>query len=173
MATVQDGQNPGRMGQPARQAPARKNSGRGVNSEPTIPSDPTPATIFGANTALGGTGLPGTAGSRTPGDVTQVSDQTYEGISGQTVEHSQTTLDGTPGAQPARGGESVTYTDPFGVIGGVNRDVTVQAHVDGDEDWTQGSAKYATGPTLPGLAGNRPTSSGLGHGRLRGAGKGL
>lgn len=173
MATTQEGKNPGRGQQPARQAPARKNQGRGVNAEPTSPSDQTPSEIFGANTALGGTGLPGSAGARTPGDVTQVSDQAYEGISGQDVAHSQTTLEGTPGASLARGGESVTYTDPFGILGGVNRDVTVQGAVDGSDDWTQSSAKYDHGPTLPGIQGNRPTSTGLGHGRLRGAGKGL
>lgn len=173
MATAMDGTNPGRAGQPQRQSPARKNSGRGANAEPTSPSNQAPATIFGQPTALGGTGLPGSAGAGTPGDVTQESDQTLQSFTGHREAHSQTTLEGSPGASPGSGGESVTYTDPFGVIGGVNRDVTVQGAVSGNDDWTQGAAKYATGPALPGIAGNRPTDTGLGHGRIRGAGKGL
>jgi hypothetical protein len=158
-----------------RQSPARKNSGRMANAEPTSPSDQTPDQIFGANTALSGTGLPGSSGAHAaPGsDMTEVNDETYEGISGHHETHDLTSLAGTPGASSRGGGETITYTDPFAHIGGVVRDVTAHGAVSGNDDWTQGAGKYATGPALPGIEGNRPTDTGLGRGHLRGAGKGL
>lgn len=169
MATAQDGTNPGRSGQPQRQSPARKNSGRGTNAEPTSPSNQAPSEIFGASTGLGGTGLGGSAGRGTPGDVTQVSDQTLNSLTGRKENHADTTLEGSAGSHPASGGESITYTDPFGVAGGVNRDVTTQGDV---ATWTEASNAYGSS-TMPGVAGNQPTHTGLGHGRIRGAGKGL
>lgn len=166
--------NPGFSRRPDRTSPARKNSGRGANAEPTSPSDQTPSTIFGANTALDSTGLAGSDGRGTPGDVTQVSDQTHESITHEDSGHSP--LTGSAGAGIPTGGSSVTYTDLFAIQGadsleGATR--TAQGQIDGNNDWTQSAAKYATGPTLPGLEGNRPTSTGLTEGHVRGAGKGL
>lgn len=168
--------NPGYSRRPDRTSPALKNSGRAANAEPTSPSDQTPAEIFGAPTALSSTGLNGSAGAGTPGDVTQVSDQSHDRISGQGSDHSQTTLDGSTGASVPTGGPAVTYTDIFANMGSRSLDgarVQAQGQIDGSNDWTQGSAKYDHGPTLPGLEGHRPTSTGVGEGSIRGAGKGL
>lgn len=156
------------MAQPQRNSPARKNSGRGSNAEPTSPSNQTPSEIFGASTALGTTGLGGSAGPGAPGDVTQESDQTHERISG--ANSGTSVLAGSAGAgNGPDGGDSVTYTDPLAwqSTNMGSRNATVSGAVDGNDDWTQGAGKYATGPTLPGIEGNRPTSTGVGPGHVK------
>lgn len=155
-----DGQT-NRAGHPMRTSPGRLNSGRSANAEPTSPSDQTPATIFGQATALTGTGLGGSGGRGTPGDVTQVSDQTKQSITGQTVDHGQTTLDGSKGASPQSGGETVTYTDQFAHVGG-SANSAVTARVDIGKG-TEAANPYGTS-TLPGIAGNQPTDTGVGRG---------
>jgi hypothetical protein len=96
--------------------------------------------------------------------VTQVSDQT-EGFNGHSSSTDPNTpLAGSAGASIPTGGSSVSYTDTFAIQGadsleGATR--TAQGQIDGNNDWTQGAGKYATGPTLPGLEGNRPTSTGI------------
>jgi hypothetical protein len=167
--------NPGYSRRPDRTSPASKNQGRGKNAEPTSPSDQNPSEIFGIPTHNQSTGLGGSAGQGTPGDVTQESDQT-KGFGDSSALDPGTTLMGSSGASIPTGGSSVRYTDPFAIQGadsleGAQR--TAQGQVDGSNDWTQSAAKYDHGPTLPGLEGNRPTSTGLGDGHIRGAGKGL
>jgi hypothetical protein len=150
--------------------PGRLNSGRGTNAEPTSPSDQTPATIFGQNTALGGTGLPGSTGRKTTSEPTEANDETVQSFTGHRETHDQTTLAGSTGASASKGGESVTYTDPFAQVGGsANANVTAQLNV---STGTEAANPYGTS-TLVGIQGNQPTHTGLGHGRIRGAGKGL
>lgn len=162
MASAQNGRNPA-SGPPARQQPARKNSGRATNPDPTFSSDQVPSTIFGQNTALTSTGLGGSAMDHTPNGVTEVSDQS-EGLFGHTESHGETSLDGTSGSGSGKGGQTVTYTDPFAYLGGVVRDVTTTLNV---ETGTEASNVYGSGPQLPGIAGNMPSHTGLGHGSAR------
>jgi hypothetical protein len=155
--------NPGYSRKPDRTAPARKNQGRGSNAEPTSPSDQNPSEIFGIPTSNQSTGLGGSAGRGAPGDVTQQSDQT-KGFGDSSSTDPGTTLDGSAGASVPTGGSSVSYTDPFAIMGadsleGAQR--TAQGQIDGSNDWTQFAAKYDHGPTLPGLEGNRPTTTGV------------
>lgn len=180
MVAVTDGTNPGRADlQGARQAPARKQRGRNAGtSDPTSPSNQTPSDIFGfAQTyTTGAGGSPGAPSKDGPnGDPTVERGQLDPGLA--MVEDGEITSTGAPGTQGASntvGGESVTYTDPFGYVGGVNRDVTVTGRISGSGDWTQANDHgYDGGPTLPILQNARPTSSGAGQGHVRGAGKGL
>ena len=173
MATVSDGSNPGRSSTPQRQSPAPKRHGVGNGvSDPTNQIGQTPADIFGFSQSYS-TGAAGSQGaSGAPSDVTIQAGQLEEGLSG--VSGSEITDTGAPGgtgATHANGGTSVTYTDPFGIQGGVNRNVSVSAAVDGHGDWTTfGDDNGFSGPTLPVLEGNRPTSTGAGSGSVRGAG---
>jgi hypothetical protein len=165
--------NPGFGRGPGKAAPARKNAGRGANAEPTSPSDQTPSEIFGAPTDLGSTGLGGSSGfhGSPASDVTETSDQTFIGSldADYHESHSETTLDGSTGIHAPTGGSNVQYTDPFAFMGygSAAGMATAQGQIDGDNDWTQAAGKYATGPTLPGIEGNRPTSTGLGEGHVR------
>lgn len=170
MAAISDGQNAGRIGHPARQAPSRKYNGRAEGGDPTnMPGQPE-ASIFGLSVPTT-TGAPGSrsAGDSAPSDVTLHNGQLDAGLA--QVSGAQITDTGAPGstgARPSSGGEAVTYTDPFGFIGGVNREVTVRGKVDGDGDWTQfGDGSGFTGATLPALQNARPTSSGAGQGHVR------
>ena len=155
--------NPGYSRRPDRTSPGSKNQGRGTNAEPTSPSNQNPSEIFGFPTSNDSTGLAGSPGRGTPGDVTQESDQT-KGFGDSTSMNPGTTLAGSTGAPVPTGGASVRYTDPFAIMGadsleGAQR--TAQGQIDGSNDWTQGAAKYDHGPTLPGLEGNRPTTTGV------------
>jgi hypothetical protein len=179
MAAVSDGTNPGRSGTPQRQAPSRKYNGRTISGvDPTNELGQTPGDIFGFSQSYS-TGAPGSRGSMTGSgtDVTEYDGQLEESVTG--LKGSAVTSTGAPGstgASAARsgGGESVTYTDPFGFMGNVNREVTVSGAVDGPGDWTTwGDDNGFSGATLPVLQNARPTQSGAGQGHVRGAGKGL
>ena len=170
MATAKSGQNPGRTGQPARQAPAPARQGRADDGlDPTNQLGQTPATLPGGFASPYSTGLAGTSGAHTSGsdDVTNQGGQLDEGITGIGADvTADSGLHGTTGGHPAHGGETVTYTDPFGVQGGVNRDVTTSLQIGGPEDSTKVIDGYSPGPSLPGLENNRPTDTGLGKGHL-------
>jgi hypothetical protein len=175
MATIADGTTPGRSSQPARQSPARHRQGRGETGDDTMESVQTPSDIFGFAQTYS-TGARGSAGGGSvPADVTLQKGQLDAGLA--QVSGSEITSTGAPGSQGTTnrgGGEAVTYTDLFGVIGGVNRSVTTTGVVSGSGDWTQfNSDGYDSGPTLPALQNARPTSSGAGQGHVRGAGRGL
>jgi hypothetical protein len=180
MAAVTEGANPGRTNtQGSRQSPARGQHGRsGGTSDPTSPSDQTPSDIFGfaqtySTGARGSTGAPSQDGPN--GDVTVERGQLDPGLA--QVSGSEITSTGAPGSQGARnspGGDTVTYTDPFGYLGQEHRESSTAGRVSGSGDWTQANDMgYDGGPTLPVLQNARPTSSGAGQGRIRGAGKGL
>ena len=176
MATTTDGQNPGRVGRPERQSPGRKRQGHADGLDPTNLPGQTPSEIFGFSIPYS-TGARGTTGSRTtPGDdVTMYDGQLEESVTG--LSGTPVVSTGAPGSEGARntnGGETVTYTPSFGIYDGTCREVTVQGRVSGTGDWTQANDMgYDSGPTLPILEHNRPTSSGAGKGRVRGAGAGL
>jgi hypothetical protein len=171
VATVSDGKNQGRQGaSPARQSPGTKRNGDGRGgSNPTVQQGQLPAEIFGFPQSYS-TGAPGTQGATGPdADVTIQAGQLEEGLSGVTGDEiTSTGLPGSQGATNSNGGpNTVRYTDPFGIQGGVNREVTTSAHVDGSGDWTQANDMgYDSGPTLPALEGNRPTSTGIGSGSV-------
>ncbi len=168
----------GRGLRPARQAPSRVQNGRSSSgaNDVTSPSNQTPGDIFGF-TQVYSTGAPGSSGSADRAtDVTVERGQLDDGLA--MVSYQEITSTGAPGSQGATlqgGGDSVSYTDPFGVIsGGGDTDSYPGAAVDGPDDWTQfGQGSGFSGPTLPVLQNARPTSTGAGRGRIRGAGKGL
>jgi hypothetical protein len=171
MAAVSDGTNPGRTGTPARQVesggPAR--NGRRVSGvDPTVQAGQTPSTIFGMPTDISSSGMKGSGNFKLPDDVTLEAGQLDDDLghsSEQFVKDSG--MPGSEGAAPQAGGESVTYTDPYGIIGGVNREVTTSGATSGPGDWTTwGDDNGFSGPTLPGLENNRPTDSGVGHGHV-------
>jgi hypothetical protein len=168
VATVNDGTNPGRQGAtPERQSPSPARQGHGGPSDPTVQEGQLPSEIFGFAQSYS-TGAAGTAGGSAGGDdVTVQVGQLDDGLAGVTREEiTHTGMPGSQGAQNSNGGpDSVHYTDPFGYMGGVQRDVSVSAHIDGVGDWTQANDMgYAGGPTLPALEGNRPLSTGAGEG---------
>ena len=176
MATVQDGTNPGRSPRPQRQSPAPARKGHGTGSDPTNQLGQTPADIFGFSQTYS-TGARGSQGSRTTPstDVTEMDGQLEESVTGlKGAAVASTGAPGSMGASNRGGGETVTYSDPFGLPGGEHRDSTTTGTVSGNGDWTQANSDgYAGGPTLPILANARPTSTGAGQGHVRGAGKGL
>lgn len=167
----------GRGLRPARQSPSIKQNGRrSGTSDPTSASNQTPGDIFGF-TQVYSTGARGSSGTQDHAtDVTVERGQLDDGLA--MVTGRQITSTGAPGSQGASrsgGGDSVSYTDPFGYLsGGGDQDSYPGAAVDGPDDWTQfGEGSGFSGPTLPALANGRPTSTGAGRGRIRGAGKGL
>jgi hypothetical protein len=168
-AVPNNGTNPGRAGRPMREEPGRKYNGRASSGDPTNEPGQPATSVFGLS-APTSTGLGGSAGSSTGSstDVTMYDgqlEQSITGLSGAAVTSSG--LNGVTGASPGSGGTSVTYTDPFGFIGGVNRSVQTSGTIDGVGDWTQANRDgYAGGPTLPILQNNRPTSTGLGAGHV-------
>lgn len=174
MATVRDGENPGRQGaSPSRQSPAPERNGRGeAGLDPTEQLGQTPDEIFGFSMHYS-TGAPGSQGARGgDADVTIQAGQLTEGLSGVTGgEITDTGLHGSQGAVNSNGGpDGVRYTDPFGYMGNDHRDSHTSAHIDGTGDWTQANDMgYGEGPTLPALEGNRPLSTGAGDGTARGA----
>lgn len=170
MATVpENGTNPGRAGRPMREDPARRRNGRAAGGDPTNEPGQPATSVFGMS-APTTTGAKGSAGSSTSAstDVTEYDgqlEQSITGLSGSAV--TSTGMPGSTGASPGAGGESVTYTDPYGFIGGVNREVTTSGTISGEGDWTQANRDgYAGGPTLPILQNNRPTSTGMGQGHV-------
>lgn len=170
MATNTRGQRP------ARQSPARDQSGRaGGTSDPTSVSDQTPSEIFGLHQVYT-TGARGSSGApEHTEDVTVERGQLDPGLA--MVEGSEITSTGAPGSDGARlsgGGEAITYTDPFALPGGNGGETVTRGKIDGENDWTGfGDSSGFSGPTLPILRNARPTTTGAGQGRVRGAGKGL
>jgi hypothetical protein len=173
VATVSDGQNPGRSSTPQRQSPATKRQGAGHGGpEPTAQPGQLPADIFGFSQSYS-TGAPGSQGARGgDADVTIQAGQLEEGLSGVTGDEiTSTGLAGSQGHRPSAGGEGVRYTDPFGYMGNEHRESHASGTVSGSGDWTaMGDDSGFSGPTLPALEGNRPTSTGVGSGSVRGAG---
>lgn len=168
MATVSDGQNPGRSSTPQRQSPSPARSGRGSSGDPTEQPNQTPPDIFGFSQSYS-TGAKGSQGATAPdADVTIQAGQLTEGLSGVTGDEiTSTGLHGSQGASPHAGGEGIRYTDPFGYMGNDHRDSHASGTVSGPGDWTaMGDDSGFSGPTLPALEGNRPTDTGIGKGHV-------
>lgn len=171
MAAVSDGTNPGRSPRPQRQSPSRGRQGRaGGSLDPTNELGQTPSEIFGFSQSYS-TGARGSAGANTTDatDVTEYDGQLEESVTG--LKGSAITSTGAPGstgAHPRGGGETVTYTDFFGVMGQEHRDSSTTMAVSGPGDSTLfGDDSGFGGPTLPILEHARPTSTGAGQGRVR------
>jgi hypothetical protein len=175
MAAVNDGTNPGRTGTPARQeeagGPAR-NGRQGGGLDPTNQLGQTPSTIFGMDTGIKDTGAPGSSDFKMPSDVTLEAGQLDDDLGHSSEQFVKSSgAPGSEGSTHPTGGESVTYTDPWAMIGGVTREQHVQGATSGPGDWTTwGEDNGFSGPSLPGLENNRPTDSGAGHGHVRGSG---
>jgi hypothetical protein len=173
MATASDGVNPGRTGVPARQVegggPARNGRQTG-GLDPTNQLGQTDPTIFGMPTGIASSGMKGSSDFKMPDDVTLEAGQLDDDFGHSTEQFVKDSgMPGSEGCSPQHGGESVTYTDPWALIGGVTREQTVQGATNGPGDWTTwGADNGFSGPTLPGLENNRPTDSGAGHGHVRG-----
>lgn len=169
MATVSDGNNPGRSATPQRQSPAPKRNGAGGGpSDPTVQKGQLPDEIFGFSQSYS-TGAPGTQGATGPdADVTIQAGQLEEGLAGVSGDDiTSTGMKGSQGATHASGGESVRYTDPFGYMGNDHRDSHASGATNGPGDWTTwGDDNGFAGPTLPALEGNRPTDTGVGKGHV-------
>lgn len=170
MANVSDGQNPGRSSTPQRQpSSGAKRQGRGeAGLDPTVQNGQLPSEIFGFSISHS-TGAPGSSGGSADADVTIEGGQLDDGLSG--VTRQEITETGAPGSQGAApnggGGTSVRYTDPFGYMGNVHREAHASGDIGGAGDWTlSGAANGFDGPTLPGLEGNRPTTTGAGEGHV-------
>lgn len=175
MAATNNGSNPGRTGTPGRQVEASgpaRNGRQSAGLDPTNQLGQTDPTIFGFPTHIDSSGMAGSTDFKMPSDVTLEAGQLDDDLghsSEQFVKDSG--MPGSPGAVHPTGGETVTYTDPWAMIGGVTREQTVQGQIDGPGDWTTwGADNGFQGPTLPGLENNRPTDSGMGHGTVKGAG---
>jgi hypothetical protein len=169
VATVSDGQNPGRSATPQRQSPGSARAGRAEGGlDPTEQLGQTPPDIFGFAQSYS-TGAAGSAGAnRNDADVTIQAGQLDEGLSGVTgSEITDTGAEGSQGATHPMGGESVRYTDPFGYMGNDHRDSHAAMQVSGPGDSTTwGADNGFSGPTLPVLEGNRPTDTGVGKGHV-------
>lgn len=170
MANVSDGQNPGRSSTPQRQpSSGAKRQGRGESGiDPTNQLGQTPSEIFGFPQHYS-TGAPGSSGGSADADVTIEAGQLDDGLAGVTREEiTSTGLHGSQGAAAnGGGGTSVRYTDPFGYQGNVHREAHASGNLDGPGDWTTSGADNGfSGPTLPGLEGNRPTDTGVGKGHV-------
>lgn len=172
-----EGQTPGQMTQGA----AQQTVGRmGRSDGPFVTSQPNqyPADLFGVRLPSG-TGAPGTDGAFPGGegaaDATNQPGQLDEAFSGEGPdETAQTGAAGSQGTVNSAGGESVTYTPAGYLDGGPYREATTQARIDGMGDWTQANTDgYEGGKTLPGLEGNRPTSTGAGGGRVMRGGRAI
>ena len=170
MATVSDGQNPGRSATPQRQSPSPARSGHGeAGLDPTEQLGQTPSEIFGFSQSYH-TGAPGSAGGGGSNSDVTTQDGQFDGTLTHVTEEeiTSTGLHGSQGATHASGGESVRFTDPFGYMGNEHRESHASMAVNGPGDSTTwGDDNGFAGPTLPVLEGNRPTETGIGQGHVR------
>lgn len=149
--------------------PGQLSAGTG-GGDPTLEPGQVPASLFGSPLPAG-TGAPGSPGGGMPTDPTLESGQLYEGISGLgPAALADTGAPGSTGAQNTAGGpDRITYTEPGSYLDGTYDQETFTDSISGTGDWTQANdATYGAGPQLPGIAGNQPTSTGAGQGRVRG-----
>jgi hypothetical protein len=154
--------------------PARLKAGTGGGGDPTLMPGQAPASLFGSPLPAG-TGAPGSPGGGIPTDPTLESGQLYEGISGLgPADLANTGAPGSTGAQnTSGGGDQVTYTEPGSFLTATYEQNTISDNVSGTGDWTGANdATYGAGPQLPGIAGNQPTSTGAGQGRVMRGGRG-
>ena len=173
MANLTPSQNPGYG-----DVSGAKETGSGTASsmDPTLEPGSYATSLF--NVALPqGTGAPGSQGATWSGatDPTAQPGQLNEGISG--LGPADTANTGAPGSMGAANGgagpDTVAYTRPGAYLSGTYQQDTVHDSISGPGDWTQAiDGSYAGGgPQLPGIAGNEPTSTGAGGGRVMRGGR--
>jgi hypothetical protein len=150
-------------------------SGTGTQPDPSTEPGQYPASLFGVALPQG-TGAPGTAPAPRGGDPTNEPGQLNEGISG--LGPAQTANTGSPGSQGATNGttgpDRITYTRPGSWLTGTYQQDVVMDTISGPNDWTQAiDGSYGGGgPDLPGIAGNQPSGTGAGQGRVLRGGRG-
>jgi hypothetical protein len=149
-------------------------SGTGSAGDPTTEPGNNSASLFGMAIPQT-TGAPGSTGASGASDPTNEPGQLNEGISGLgPSDTANTGAPGTPGASNSEGGpDSVKYTLPGSYLSGTYVQDTVADSVSGPGDWTQAiDGSYGGGgPSLPGVSGNQPTSTGAGMGRVMRGGR--
>jgi hypothetical protein len=163
---------PGYGSSGASSRPLRKSSGR-TSGEPTNEPGQYPASLFGAALPQG-TGAPGSPGASGAADPTNEPGQLNEGISGLgPADIANTGAPGRAGALNHGGGaDRITFTRPGSYLTSTYEQDTVTDSVSGTSDWTQAiDGSYGGGPQLPGVAGNMPTSTGAGQGRVMRGGR--
>jgi hypothetical protein len=123
------------------------------------------------------TGAPGTSGGKGDHqDPTVEAGQLADDFGGG-VSPSDVIATGAPGSTGASGGggggNSVTFTDPGSYLGGTYDQDTVSDNIVGPGEWTEANdSGYGTsGPQLPALKGNQPTSTGAGQGQVMRGGR--
>jgi hypothetical protein len=151
--------------------PGVNSAGTGTSGESVNQPGQYPASLFGSPLPAG-TGAPGSPGPALySADPTNEPGQLNEGLSGLgPADIANTGAPGSAGMANAAGGpDAVTFTRPGSPFTGTYTMDTVHDDVSGINDWTQaGDGSYGGGPQLPGIAGNMPTSTGAGQGRVRG-----
>jgi hypothetical protein len=141
-------------------------SGTATGVDPTLQPGNYGPSVFGVPIPQG-TGAPGSPGAYgSAADPANEPGQVSDGFTGLTAPIVNTGAPGSAGSMPAGGGTSITYTEPGSYLSGTNKQATAAADVSGTGDWTQADNGYSTGPQLPGIAGNTPTSTGAGGGRV-------
>jgi hypothetical protein len=158
---------------------ASGSSGTASGGDPTNqPGQYPPGSFFGI-TVPSGTGAPGTAGVNpmTADDPTISPGQNTPTLGGESPSSVvQTGAPGSQGAPPDGGpetGNTVRYTRPGSWLTGTYQQDTVRQEQSGTGDDTQANdVGYGTsGPQLPALKGNQPTSTGAGQGRVMRGGR--
>lgn len=153
--------------------PGQLSAGTGGGGDPTLEPGQAPASLFGSPIPQG-TGAPGSPGGGAPADPTLEAGQLYEGISGLgPADLANTGAPGSTGSQNiAGGGDRITYTRPGSYLTGTYDQQSLSDNVSGTSDWTGANDEtYGAGPQLPGIAGNQPTSTGAGQGRVMRGGR--
>ena len=155
-------------GGPGQYPLGKENAGRG-SGDPTLEPGQYPGSLFGVPLPQG-TGAPGSPGASGAADPTNQPGQLNEGISG--LGPSATANTGAPGSQgmtnSGGGADQVTITRPGSYLSGTYEQDVISDNVSGTNDWTQAiDGSYGGGgKQLPGIAGNEPTSTGAGQGRV-------
>jgi hypothetical protein len=127
-----------------------------------------PGSLFGHGLPQG-TGAPGSQGAQGGADPSNEPGQLNEGISGLGPDAlANTGAPGSTGNQNATSGpDAVSYTRPGSYLTGTYTQDTVHDAVSGPNDWTQAiDGSYGGGPQLPGIAGNMPSGTGAGEGKV-------
>ena len=153
-------------------------SGRGSGGDSTSqPGQYPPGSFFGISVPSG-TGAPGTAGANPAAsdDPTIMSGQNTPTIGGES--EGDVTMTGAPGSagapsDPPESGDAIRYTKAGSWLTGTYQSDTFHEETSGTGDSTQANAVGygSSGPQLPALKGNQPTSTGAGQGRVMRGGR--
>ena len=157
-------------------ASGRSGTGSGGDTS-SQPGQYPPGSFFGISVPSG-TGAPGTAGANpmAADDPTIMSGQNTPVIGGESER--DVTMTGAPGSagapsNPSESGQAITYTKAGSWLTGTYESDTFHEETSGTGDSTQANAVGygSSGPQLPALKGNQPTSTGAGGGRVMRGGR--